>query len=604
VTIDRFPHRLAHRFPTIAAASIALAVAGCASPPMTPSEGHAKAEPAPPAAAIPAPVQLPPAPPRPRPAERAETYSVVVNNVRVHELLFALARDAKLNIDIHPGITGTVTLNAIDQTLPQLLTRISKQVDMRYELDGPNLLVMPDSPFLRVYKIDYVNMVRNTTGQVGVSTQIGLGGGGGGGTGGGASGGGGGGSNVSSVQVVNEARNRFWETLVENVKDVLRETDKILPTGGAAQAPAPAAAPAAAAPAGQGQAGVQVATAAPSPAVSFREAASVISNPETGVLFVRATSRQHEKLQEFLDQVLVSAKRQVLIEATIVEVALNNSYQQGIDWNLLWNGNARVEGAMAAAGNPTPAGTPQQSLFTFRYNSSSFNLTLQLLESFGTVRVLSSPRISVINNQTAILKVVDNRVYFTISAQTTQTQTSALTTFTTTPSVVPVGFVMNVTPQISSTDSILLNVKPTISRIVSFVNDPNPVLANPCGNVPNCGIEPIVSRIPEVQTREMESIISISSGQIAVMGGLIQDGVQNTDDTIPGVNRIPFFGNWVANRNLQNTKTELVIFLRPLVVRDPSIDGDYRGYRVFLPGDDFLTQPNPGRRTLPDQQVQ
>lgn len=567
---------------------------------MAPSEGHARAEPSPPAATIPAPVQLPPAPPRPRPAERAETYSVVVNNVRVHELLFALARDAKLNIDIHPGITGMVTLNAIDQTLPQLLNRISKQIDMRYELDGPNLLVMPDSPFLRVYKIDYVNMVRDTMGEVGVSTQIGLGGGAGGASGGAS--GSASGSNVSSVQVRNSARNRFWETLVENVKDVLRETDKILPTGGQAQPAAPVPPPA---PGGApGQTVAQVATAPPTPAVSFREAASVISNPETGVLFVRATSRQHEKLQEFLDQVLVSAKRQVLIEATIVEVALNNSYQQGIDWNLLWNGNAVVSAGAAAAGNPAPPGTPTQSLFTFRYSSSSFNLTLQLLESFGTVRVLSSPRISVINNQTAILKVVDNRVYFTISAQTTQTQTSALTTFTTTPAVVPVGFVMNVTPQISDSDHILLNVKPTISRIVSFVNDPNPVLANPCGAVPNCGIDPIVSRIPEVQTREMESIINISSGQVAVMGGLIEDGVKNNDDTIPGVNRLPLVGDWLANRNLQNTKTELVIFLRPQVIRDASLDGDYRGYRVYLPGDDFLSQPNPGRRTAPDARVQ
>ena len=99
----------------------------------------------------------------PKAATRPETYSVVVNNVRVQELLFALARDARLNVDIHPDITGTVTLNAIDQTLPQLLTRIARQVDMRYEMDGQNLAVMRDTPFLRIYRVDYVNMARDAT---------------------------------------------------------------------------------------------------------------------------------------------------------------------------------------------------------------------------------------------------------------------------------------------------------------------------------------------------------------------------------------------------------------------------------------------------------
>ena len=97
---------------------------------------------------------------------------MVVTSVPVPEILFALARDARLNLDIHPGIRGTVTLNAIDQTLPQILKRIAKQVDIRYEVDGANLSVMPDTPFLRYYKIDYVNMSRDATGTVGIATQI------------------------------------------------------------------------------------------------------------------------------------------------------------------------------------------------------------------------------------------------------------------------------------------------------------------------------------------------------------------------------------------------------------------------------------------------
>ena len=103
-----------------------------------PSAGHLRAEDvAKTPGNIPAPVQQIASLPRPKPAEKTETYSVVVNNIKVQDLLFALARDAKLNVDIHPGISGTVSMNAIDQTLPQLLTRIAKQVDMRFELDGP-----------------------------------------------------------------------------------------------------------------------------------------------------------------------------------------------------------------------------------------------------------------------------------------------------------------------------------------------------------------------------------------------------------------------------------------------------------------------------------
>ena len=137
---------------------------------MKPSAGHVEAAAPAPASEIPEPVRITPILPKPKPAARPETYSVVVNNVKVQELLFALARDAKLNVDIHSGITGSVTLNAINQTLPQLLERISKQVDMRYEIDGPNLAVMPDTPYLRIYKIDYVNMDRDTTSTVGTST--------------------------------------------------------------------------------------------------------------------------------------------------------------------------------------------------------------------------------------------------------------------------------------------------------------------------------------------------------------------------------------------------------------------------------------------------
>jgi len=145
---------------------------------------------------------------------------------------------------------------------------------------------------------------------------------------------------------------------------------------------------------------------------------------------------------------------------------------------------------------------------------------------------------------------------------------------------------MNVTPQISDADGVILNVRPSVTRIIGFVNDPNPLLA--AANV--------VNRVPEIQTRELESIIRVASGDVAVMGGLIQDEVKNAEDYVPLLHRIPLIGEFFGNRNLASRKTELVIFIRPLVVKHASLDGDYRAYRTFVPGDDFLAKPHPARR--------
>ena len=578
-------------------------IGGCGMQPMKPSPGHVQTAAPAPVSDIPDPVRVASILPKPKPSARPETYSVVVNNVKVQELLFALARDAKLNVDIHSGILGSVTLNAIDQTLQQLLARIAKQVDMRYELDGPNLAVMPDTPYLRIYKIDYLNMQRDTDSKVGTSTQVATPGATGTSGGGGA---GGAGGNQSTTSITSRATNHFWDTLVKNVQDILHETDKIFPASGpagtqvaaAAQAVAPAVAPA----------GGTAGGAAPVPVpaqqgASFREAASVISNPESGVLSIRATSRQHEKIQEFLDQVLASAKRQVLIEATIAEVQLSNQYQQGIDWSAARRGSTGFTFNQSASGTTTAS--PTGSLFVLGAaapNYSNLLASVRLLETFGNVRVLSSPRLTVLNNQTAILKVVDNQVYFTIQATTTagSAGVAPVTTFTTTPNVVAVGFIMNVTPQIGDADSVLLNVRPSISRIVGNVADPNPSLAAPCGaaGAGLAGCASITSNIPVIQTREMESLINVNSGQIAVMGGLIQDRVNDIEDSVPGANRLAGIGRLFENKNLTSTKTELVVFMRPIIIRDASIDGDYRGYRTFLPDDKFMAVPNPGKPPL------
>ncbi len=578
--------RMARLADAVVAVALALALTGCSQTPLRPSPAHELVGQARPEGTIPAPVQVAPVLPPPTPSARAETYSVVVNNVRVQDLLFALARDAKLNVDIHPGVNGTVTLNAIEQTLPQLLGRISKQVDMRYEIDGQTLSVMRDTPYLRIYRVDYVNLSRDAASTANLSTNV---------SGSGAttsSGGGSGAINNSTSIIKTSSVNKFWETVVANIKDLLRETDKIIP----ANQPGAALAAAAAAAAAPGAPPAPAAAPAAQASVEFREAASVIANAETGILSIRATSRQHEKVQEFLDQVMSSARRQVLIEATIAEVQLNNQYQRGIDWQRVRN---TAGFGFAQASGATPAGV-NTNAFTLGFSTGpglGISGTIKLLESFGDVRVLSSPKISVLNNQTAVLKVVDNLVYFTIQANTTVAANSpAITTFTTTVNSVPVGFIMAVVPQISEGDTVLLNIRPTISRKLTDVADPNPSLANPCGvGVSNCSTPAIASLIPVIQTREMESVMRVQSGQTAVLGGLMQDSVSSTDDNIPGVRTIPGIGQLLAQRKDLNQKTELVIFLRPTVIREASMDGDYSRLRDLIPDSNYFLKPNPSR---------
>ncbi|MDO8385017.1 MAG: pilus (MSHA type) biogenesis protein MshL [Polaromonas sp.] len=566
---------------------LSILLAGCATPPPPLLPGHLAQDPGqiPPiapqaseASGIPALSSGAPRLPAPRAVVPQETYSVVVSNVNAQTLLFALARDAKLNLDIHPSITGTVTLNALDQTIHELLDRVARQIDMRYELDGKNLFVLPDAPFLRLYKVDYPNITRDSSSSTGSESQVAT-------TGQGSATGTG---NSSSASIRNTSNNRFWPTLTDNIRDLLRETDKVIETAAAAPVAAPVApAPAAAVSSALGAAGAAARTltgggtaAAPAaaPQPLYREAASVIANPETGVISVRATGKQHARVREFLDQVVGNARRQVLIEATIVEVALTNDYQQGINWSVLRNavniGNTRVGLAMLPGGGTalsTGVNPPSLGSFSVSRISSGrtdFAATVRLLESFGKTRVLSSPKVSVMNNQAALLKVVDNKVYFTISV-TPGTPASlgvpaTAAVYTTTINTVPVGFLMNVTAQVGDDNEITLNLRPSVSRITSYANDPSPALA----------LAGITNRIPEIQTREFESIMKVRDGETAVLGGLMQDDRSNATDQIPGVGDVPVVGELFKLRSNQSNKSELVIFLRPTILRDSSIDGD------------------------------
>lgn len=496
---------------------------------MVVEDRHLTAPPVVDAASIPEVVKPLPLLTAPQPEAELELYSVVVQDVPVRDLLFAMARDANINIDVHSSVDGLVSLNAIDQTLPQILQRIARQVDIRWAFERADYLVVrPDVQEWRNYRVDYVNVARNSESAISVSSAV---------TGNLASGQSTELNNSSTIMTQNTL-NDFWQTLLANMSVLLGES-------------------------GDAEGTVS---------------RSVIINPESGLVSVYATSVQHESIRAFIDSVSTRSLFQVLIEATVVEVNLSDDYQSGVDWALLARDNGQVSFSQDLLGlnldaNPTNVLTIDKSA-----GPDAINATIKLLSQFGDIQVLSSPKLMALNNQTAMLRVVDNKIYFTIEVEAgiagTASSPAIPPTFTSEVHTVPVGFTMAVTPQISDDDQVTLNVRPTISRIIRFVNDPNPALAD--ANV--------INAIPEIQIREIESILKVDSGQIAVLGGLMQDTVDNSTSGLPGLNRIPGVRNMFSLRNDKSSKSELIVFIRPVVIKQASVNGDLQNYRDFLPG--------------------
>lgn len=514
------------------------------------SEGHLNREKAPNVSsdqtgAIPEPVRIAPSLPEPQPFLTEPTHTVVVHDVPVRELLFSLARDADLNLDIDANIGDvTVSINAIDQTLPAILERIANAAGLRYEKKNNVLSVRKDLPFLQSYRVDYLNMARSSRSNVTISTEISS-------TGQGADseGGAGGGNNNSSTEVSNSAEHNFWASMLNNIAMILG-----------------------------------------SPMETEGSHPDILINRESGIVGVRATSRQHEEIEHFIFEVLSSTQRQVLIEATIAEVKLSDRYQAGIDWAMLNQNGGTGTDVLQTFNDINLFDRPNfaMTITDAQFGDNVLQATLRALETFGDVSIMSSPKVMALNNQTALLKVVDNLVYFTIEVDIERGEEDEpdIIVYETTVNTLPVGFVMSVTPYINEHDTVTLNVRPTISRVIDQARDPSPALAE--ANV--------VNDIPVVQVREVESVLKVQSNDIAVIGGLMQDVVNNSRQGVPLLSEIPFLGSLFRYQDDERIKTELVIFIKPKVINHASVNSELGHLRRYLPQEGSSPTPHSEHR--------
>lgn len=472
-------------------------------------------------------------------ASHASRFDISVKEVDAQSFFLGLVKDTEYNVVVHPKVEGQISLDLQNVTVPDVLSVISDVYGYPVKTMGRMYQVLPAGIRTEVFKINYLNVRRqglsetrvssgsvsatesnnsrsNSSGTNSVDDDTGQGSGSQGG-------------HLVGTHIVTSGRSDFWGELKQNLTLLI----------------------------GDG------------------EDRRVVVTPQSGMVIVRALASEINVVKEYLQAAELIMKRQVILEAKILEVTLNDDFQSGINWTAIGRPDAGKT-IIASQGGATVANAGGQNLISvpgasgIRSADSStgiFGLTLSLndftgiidlLETQGTVQVLSSPRISTVNNQKAVIKVGTDE--FFVTEVTNNVTSSASGPAVSSPSVelTPFfsGIALDVTPQIGEDDAIVLHVHPTVSEVVeqqrSFT----------------VGDQPFELPLAQSSIRESDSIIYAKSDQVVVIGGLIQNVSKDSNAATPWVSKIPLLGNAFKQKDQQSTKRELVILLRPRVFSD------------------------------------
>jgi general secretion pathway protein D len=480
----------------------------------------------------------------------------VTDAVPLRDVLISLGREANISMEIDPRISGGVIFSAKNQPFNKVLKRLCDLAGLRFSREDGAVRIEIDEPFQKAYPVDYLSLARKATSEVGIATNvfdIDVANAGSSGTRTSTSN-----NNNSISKISGTADADFWAELEKSLTQVLASAPapRILVSGSKNEGDKPAP-------------------------------ANFSIDRQAGLVTVFGNERQHLAVADYLQKLQKRATAQVLIEARIIEVELDEAYKSGINWRTLFGGAMNAAGRFGAVGNGAPFSTASSAadgVFTASLKSGDIAAVANFVKTFGTTRVLSSPRLTVINNQTAVLKVARNEVYFITTAQYSTSTNSSGTivsgtpVFTSTPKTVPVGLVMTVQPAIDSDhDKVTMTLRPSVSRIVDRVDDPSIAL-----NAAEAGVTTTVqSQIPVLAVREMDSVVQLKSGEVAVMGGLMQDSSINTDSGVPGIDTTPIIGDLFKSRDNSGSTSELVVLLRATILDQPQpdeVDADLYGH--------------------------
>jgi MSHA biogenesis protein MshL len=504
--------------------------------------------------------------PRPPKVGNSKLVSVTItDDVPLRDVLFELGRLADVDIEIGPGLEERgVNFRAKDKPFNEVIERISDLAGLRYRVKGGVLRIERDLPYFKNYSLDFLNIVRSSTSTVNVTSNVLSSSVSGGsssssssssGSGGSGSTGNTGVTSGTTSSINSSAESDLWASLEASIGDILGEAadaSTITRTDS-----------------GSGAAAAQTAATTTAPAAG---AANFVINRQAGVLSVNGSERQHDKVVLFLDLLRRNSSAQVLIEAKIVEVTLNDQFQSGVNWTNIIGELGKTN---LSIGNYAPVAMSDgfslgsNGALSLAVEGGDLDAVLQLTQRFGTTRTLSSPRLHAINNQQAVLTFAQNRVFQ--NCEVTQGQTSTVvdgSTNTTSPSysceinTIPIGIILSILPSVNlDTQEVTLNVRPTLSRQVDEVeNVSNRLAAQALGDTT------LESFIPIVEVREIDSVMKIRSGGVMIIGGLMEDSMAGEERGVPGVSDIPWLGNAFKSHSEQLQKRELIIFIKASVV--------------------------------------
>lgn len=491
----------------------------------------------------------------------------VTEETPVVDVINELARMSGTDIQIDPSIVGGVNLNLHDKPLRYVFNRICGLTDIRYREKYGIVVFERDVPYAESYSLDFLDMARNssssmslntsglTSGSSDVSNQVT-------------------GNGTSSVDT--SSTDSFWDDIVADIKEIIKITENThkiyTKTAQAIQKKAKERQEK------QDELERQLNGEGYQPSTNGGNDYTISNdnsietnnnydirlNKRAGMITVIAGTKAHRQIKQYFEQLKKKASAQVLIEMRFLEISLDKKYEAGIDWSNLSFG----------LGNALNIATTEQKLtnqFATIVLNKGINATAHLFESFGSTRTLSNPRINAMNNQPALMSFATNNVYFKVTAENTTLTSASGTSHTVQninaePQTMPIGVILSVMPSINiDNGTIMLNIRPTISRKENEVQDPTKY-SYIDEKDDSVKITSVDNKIPVANVRELDTILKLKDGQTAIIGGFTERRNTTINRGVPVLRSIPLLGNLFSYKTDNTNTIETVILVKATIV--------------------------------------